>query len=93
MGVLLPHHPIARSDKLHWPRWQMTIPGKLKDQLTDFQGDPLGTELGRLRRVADFLKTQDLKDRDLICWHDSTHPLYVWLQIKPGSVTLTSSRR
>jgi len=36
-----------------------------------------------LQRVADFLATKNLKDRELLCWHDSTHPLYVWLNVRP----------
>ena len=41
--------------------------------------DPV--ELGA---VADFLKSQNVKDRELIAWHDSPHALYTVLGIEPG---------
>jgi hypothetical protein len=41
-------------------------------------GDPV--ELGA---VEDFLRAQGVKDRDVICWHNTTHPLYLSLNIRP----------
>lgn len=41
--------------------------------------DPV--ELGA---VADYLREQHLRDRELIAWHDSPHALYLALDIKPG---------
>src|SRR5262249_10956359 len=32
----------------------------------------------------EFLRAQNVGDGDLICWHDSTHPLYVRLGVRPG---------
>jgi hypothetical protein len=34
--------------------------------------------------VADYLRTQDVRDGELITWHDSPHDLYLSLSIKPG---------
>jgi hypothetical protein len=43
------------------------------------EADPV--ELGA---VADFLREQKVKDRELIAWHDSPHALYLDLGIQPG---------
>jgi hypothetical protein len=37
-----------------------------------------------LHTVGNYLRTLDVKDGELICWHDSTHPLYIDLDIQPG---------
>jgi hypothetical protein len=34
--------------------------------------------------VADYLRSQDVRDGELITWHDSPHELYLLLDIKPG---------
>ncbi|MBN9121707.1 MAG: hypothetical protein J0I06_21635 [Planctomycetes bacterium] len=41
--------------------------------------DPM--ELGA---AADFLRTQNVRDGELIAWHDSPHALYLELGVKPG---------
>jgi hypothetical protein len=83
--TVVPRHPIARVDRLAlWPRSWHDHSWELKDRLTYYPRIHCAPHWSDLQRVADFLATQDLRDRDLICWHDSTHPLYVWLGIKPG---------
>jgi hypothetical protein len=85
MEVVVPHHPIARPERLRlWPRCWHDDSWELKDQLTFYHRIHCAPNWSDLQRVADFLATKDLHDRDLICWHDTTHPLYVWLGIKPG---------
>ena len=37
-----------------------------------------------LNEVADFLREQGVADGELVCWHDSPHPLYLMLGVKPG---------
>lgn len=81
----LPHHPIARGDRLAlWGRCWHDGSWELKDRLTYYHHIHCAPDWADLARVADFLRDQDLKDRELICWHDSTHPLYVWLGVRPG---------
>ena len=37
-----------------------------------------------LDEVRKFLQTLDLKDGDIVCWDDSTHPLYLDLNLRPS---------
>ncbi|HEX3148838.1 MAG TPA: hypothetical protein VHR66_12225 [Gemmataceae bacterium] len=83
--VILPHHPIVRTDRLAlWGRCWSDGSWELKDQLSFYSNIHCVPDWADLQRVADYLATKDLHDRDLICWHDSTHPLYVWLNIRPA---------
>ena len=83
--TVLPHHPIARADRLAlWVRCWTDGSWELKDRLTFYHDIHCAPDWGDLQRVADFLATKHLKDRELICWHDSTHPLYVWLNVRPA---------
>ena len=75
----------ARRDRLAlWGRCWTDDSWELKDQLTFYHDIHCAPDWADLQRVADFLATKDLQDRELICWHDSTHPLYVWLNIRPA---------
>jgi hypothetical protein len=83
--AVVPHHPIARSNRLAlWGRCWHDGSWELKDQLTYYPYIHCAPHWADLAQVADFLRAQGVRDGDLICWHDSTHPLYVWLNIKPG---------
>jgi hypothetical protein len=83
--VAVPDHPIARRDRLAlWGRCWTDDSWELKDRLTFYHDIHCAPDWADLQRVADFLATKDLKDRELICWHDSTHPLYVWLNVRPA---------
>jgi hypothetical protein len=85
VATVLPHHGVAKWDRLSlWGRCWHDGSWQLKDRLTFFEEVPSAPNWTDLERVAEFLRTKGLKDRELICWHDSTHPLYVWLEIKPG---------
>ena len=42
-----------------------------------------GNDPVELGAVADFLRTQNLRDGELIAWHDSPHALYLELGVKP----------
>ena len=37
-----------------------------------------------LAEVAEYLRQNQIADRELVCWHDSTHPLYLMLHVKPA---------
>jgi hypothetical protein len=83
--TVLPHHPIAQRDRLElWGRCWHDGSWELKDRLTFYPYIHCAPHWADLERVAEFLRTKDLKDHELICWHDSTHSLYVTLGIKPG---------
>ena len=83
--AVVPHHPIVRSERLAlWGRCWHDGSWELKDQLTYYPCIHCAPNWADSSAVADFLRDQGVKDHDVICWHDSTHPLYVWLDIKPG---------
>jgi hypothetical protein len=83
--IVVPHHGIANRERLAlWRRCWTDDSWELKDELSFYPNVHCAPNWSDLDRVAEFLRTKDLKDRELICWHDSTHPLYVRLQIKPG---------
>jgi hypothetical protein len=57
---------------------------QLKDQLSFYRHihcAPTWVELDEVRR---YLQTLGLKDRELVCWDDSSHPLYLDLGIRPA---------
>jgi hypothetical protein len=83
--TVLPYHPIARPDRLGlWGRCWTDGSWELKDRLTFYHEIHCAPDWADLQRVADFLAAKELKDRELICWHDATHPLYVWLNVRPA---------
>jgi hypothetical protein len=83
--MVVPDHPIVQSDRLAlWRRCWTDGSWELKDELTTYHDIHCVPDWADLQRVADFLATKDLKDRELICWHDSTHPVYVWLNVRPA---------
>jgi hypothetical protein len=43
-----------------------------------------GNDPVELGAVADFLRAQNLRDGELIAWHDSPHALYLELGVRPG---------
>ncbi|MCH7726776.1 MAG: hypothetical protein IH991_09890 [Planctomycetes bacterium] len=76
-------HPLAKWDKLSlWPRCvtQKSTP-ELRDRLA------LTQKVGwrDLHRVEGFLRSQDLRDRELTCYSVFTVPLYLDLNLKPST--------
>jgi len=57
---------------------------RLKDALKQTRGYVSSTNWEELAEVEAYLRTQNVKDRELICWDDGIHPLYLRLEIKPG---------
>jgi hypothetical protein len=43
-----------------------------------------GNDPVELGAVADYLRTQNVRDGELIAWHDSPHALYLDLDVRPG---------
>jgi hypothetical protein len=85
MSIVVAKHALTRADRLAlWPQCWHDNSWELKDRLTFFEEIPSTPNWTDLQRVADFLRMKELRDHELICWHDSTHPLYVWLEIKPA---------
>jgi hypothetical protein len=83
-------HPLANMDRMRlWPKcWRCDLSPReefaLRDGLRlikDFEAS-VGSE--ELDDVAQFLRAQGVKDRQVIAWHDSPHVIYLMLDIKPG---------
>jgi hypothetical protein len=85
MRTALPHHPIAQRERLRlWSRCWHDGSWELKDRLTFYPSIHCAPHWADLDRVAEFLRSKNIGDRELICWHDSTHPLYVELGVRPA---------
>jgi hypothetical protein len=54
------------------------------DELKHERKHPASFSWAELDEVAHFLRDRRVGDRELICWHDSPHVLYLLLDVKPG---------
>lgn len=83
------HQPFTDPKILKlWPRcWREGGSPELRDRLGQYTDAHCGTNWEELTAVAGFLKTIDppLGPRELNCWHDSTHPLYLMLDLEPAT--------
>jgi hypothetical protein len=81
-------HPLLRSQRLElWPRCCVERSNAdLRMRLACTGHSHCGTDWRQLERVAAFLRSLDppLRDRELTCWHDSPHTLYLWLDLQPS---------
>lgn len=82
-------HPATDPQRMAlWPRClkEGSTP-ELRDRLGAFTHTNWGTNWENLHEVEQYLRTVDDPpgDRELTCWHDSTHPLYLSLGIEPST--------
>jgi hypothetical protein len=78
-------HPALKSERLAlWSRCWHESSAELRDRLR-LVGEPLGTDWTDLARVAEFLRRLDLRDGELTCYHNFTHPLLLELGLKPST--------
>lgn len=82
-------HPIADPSRMrHWPRcWASLNPtqrAELRDALRFVWPHEASPGWAELEEVAEYLRTQNVKDGEVIAWHDSTHVVYLILDIRPG---------
>ncbi len=86
MDNLLPMHPLASTERLRlWPRcWREGSSPELRDRLAFKAGTHPSTSWTELAEVAEYLRGQGVADGEVVCWHDSTHPLYLMLGLKPA---------
>ena len=83
---LIPWHPLADR---HWPElwvrcWREGSTPELRDRLSGLPDIHCAPGWVELQAVADYLRQFDLKDGELLCWNDSTHPLYLMLNVRPA---------
>jgi hypothetical protein len=81
----LVHHPLLRPQRLAmWPRcWGEGSSPVLRNRLALFS-NPHSPNWVQLEEVAEFLRKIDVKDRELACYNNSTHPLYLALNVEPA---------
>ena len=87
--VALEKHPLANRQIVElWPRcWTEGGSPELRDRLGQYTNIHCGTRWEELEAVADYLRKVDppLGPGELNCWHDSTHPLYLMLDLDPAT--------
>jgi hypothetical protein len=83
-------HPLADIERLRlWPLcWHIPRTDHeryvLWDQLRRLTDHEAAFSWVELEEVAAFLRARNIRDGELIAWHDSPHVLYLMLDIKPG---------
>lgn len=79
-------NPAFNPDRYDW--WKESLRPQVSRELRKgvaFDSDfHVGVDWVQLGAVEDFLRGQNVKDGELLCWHDSPHALYRALGIKPG---------
>jgi hypothetical protein len=87
--VRLEQYPLTDPKILSlWPRcWREGSSPELRDRLGQYTDVHCGTNWERLDEVAQFLRAVEppLGPRELNCWHDATHPLYLMLDLDPAT--------
>jgi hypothetical protein len=82
-------HPLADWQVVKlWPRcWTEGGSPELRDRLGQYTDVHCGTRWQELGAVADYLRAvgPPLGPGELNCWHDSTHPLYLMLDLEPAT--------
>jgi hypothetical protein len=81
----LPSHPAFDANRTRW--WANCVkcdpPPQVRTSVAMYAQSFSGTDPAELTPVAEFLRAQNLRDGELIAWHDSPHALYLDLDIKP----------
>ncbi len=57
---------------------------RLKDTLKRYHQHVATTNWEELNEVETFLRSQNVRDREVVCWDEGVHPLYLNLGIQPG---------
>jgi hypothetical protein len=85
IGFAVLTHPLANPHRLAvWRRCFMEGSSPVvRDRLAMEDGSP-SADWRELEEVAAFLRGQGVKDHELLCWGDSTHPLYLELGVEPA---------
>jgi len=65
---------------------------QIRDNLALITHSAGQTSWQELRRVAQFLRSQGIKDGELTCYHISAQPLYLELKVKPSTRFLSVNR-
>jgi hypothetical protein len=85
LGWLLVHHPLFNAEKRAVWRdvWRLGSTPQIRNVLNQEEHSaPDWVELGH---VADYLKKQEVRDRELLCYSFSAVPLYIGLHVQPST--------
>lgn len=86
--VFTPHPLFDRRRAARWPDCFRHVEGveryELYDDLRREVVHPACFNWVELGEVAEELRRRQTGDEQLVCWHDSPHPLYLMLDVKPG---------
>jgi hypothetical protein len=82
-------HPLLDGQRTAlWLRcWKEGSTPELRNRLGLYVHVHCATNWEELTQVAEYLRQvhPSLRDRELNCWHDSTHPLYLILKLEPAT--------
>lgn len=78
-------HPVADPARMRWwpTCFRRDVPLELRRDLGFHTHHFGGIDPVELRAVEQYLRSQGVGDGDVICWHNTTHPLYLWLDVRP----------
>jgi hypothetical protein len=79
-------HPLLQADRpALWVRcWQEGSSPALRDRLKSDLG-PNAPDWADLERVADYLRRRHPGDGEVTCYNNTTHPLYLALDLRPST--------
>jgi hypothetical protein len=85
LGMAVVGHPLLTPSRLAlWPRcWHEGSSAELRNRLTLTKDVHTPAWVG-LEKVALFLANEHVGDHELTCYSNSTHPLYLMLNIEPA---------
>lgn len=79
-------HPAGDPERYRWwaDAWKRTVSRAFRNGVAFDSDCHAGVDWVQLGAVEDFLRSQNIQDGQLLCWHDSPCVLYRWLGIAPG---------
>ncbi|MCE9531108.1 MAG: hypothetical protein K8T89_08290 [Planctomycetes bacterium] len=85
---VVPWHRLINDYTLWSSSWKQCVmqgsSPELKDRLSFYANIHCAPNWTELEQVKKYLETLNLKDGELVCWDDTTHPLYLDLKLKPS---------
>lgn len=86
--VFTPHPAFDRGRARRWADCLRPLSGaaywERQDALRHETFHASGIGWAELHEVAEYLRGQQVKDRELVTWDDAPHPLYLMLNVEPG---------
>jgi hypothetical protein len=85
LGWLFLHHPLldAQMQSVWVNLWKQGSTPEIRNALN--QGDQSAVDYVAMARVADYLRSRHVQDRQLLCYSFSALPLYTQLHVQPAT--------